>query len=211
VLDRRTIASVVADAIFENGDQSKPYRYIPLFGPGTIVPVGASVALVTGLRLPERPLEELPPSRDRYALSFRLAHRFGSWSTLRLDERVYVDTWALKAETTDARFLVDLGPRFEIGPHVRVHSQSPVSFWERAYTLGPGMSYPEYRTGDRELGPLVGLTFGGSARVKLGPAGHRTAWVLGWDLNATETRYLDDIYITGRLSAVSGLSIEAEL
>jgi hypothetical protein len=211
VLDPRTVLSVIADGVFEDGDQSKPYRYIPLFAPGTIVPDGASVSLVTNLRLAERPLEQLPLSRQRYAGSARLAHRFGTRSTLRLDERLYDDSWALKASTTDARYLVDVGSRFELGPHLRFHAQSEVSFWQRAYFLGPGMEYPALRTGDRELGPLLGATLGGSARVKLGPEAHRTAWVLGWDVNVTETHYLDDIYITDRISTVTGLSLEAEL
>jgi hypothetical protein len=55
------------------------------------------------------------------------------------------------------------------------------------------------------------MTGGFSVRYKLGPAAHRTAWVLGWDLNVTETHYLNDIYITDRLSTVTGLSLEAEL
>lgn len=211
VLDRRTIGSIVADAVFEDGDQSKPYRYVPLFAPGTNVPLGASTGLVTTLRLPERPLEQLPLSRQRYALSFRLAHRFGSWATLRLDERAYADSWLLAATTTDLRYVMDAGPRVEIGPHFRFHGQNAVSFWQRAYTLGPGDAYPAFRTGDRELGPLVGTTLGGSLRWKLGPAGRLTSWVLGWDVNVTETHYLDDIYIKDRVSAVSGISLEAEL
>ena len=210
VLDRRTIGSFVVDSIFENGDQSKPYRYVPLFEPGTNVPNGASVALVTSLRVAERPLEQLPLSRQRYAGSFRLAHRFGTRSTLRIDERLYDDSWALKASSTDSRYLVDVGSRFEVGPHLRFHAQSAVDFWERAYTVGPGLAVPALRTGDRELGPLLGLTGGFSVRWKLGPVAHRTAWVLGWDVNVTETHYLDDIYITDRVSTVTGFSLEAE-
>jgi hypothetical protein len=211
VLDQRTILSVIADGVLEDGDQSKPYRYVPLFAPGTNVPDGASVSLVTRLRLAERPLEELPLSRQRYAGSVRLARRVGSRSTLRLDERLYDDSWALKASSTDARFLVDAGSRLVLGPHLRFHAQSSVSFWQRAYFLGPGMEYPAFRTGDRELGPLLGTTLGWSARLLLGPAAHRTAWVLGWELNVTENHYLDDIYITDRLSGVTGFSLEAEL
>jgi hypothetical protein len=58
---------------------------------------------------------------------------------------------------------------------------------------------------------LLGTTLGWSARLLLGPAAHRTAWVLGWELNVTENHYLDDIYITDRLSGVTGFSLEAEL
>jgi hypothetical protein len=211
VLDRRTIGSFVADTIFENGDPSKPYRYVPLFAPGTDVPNGASVSLVNSLRVAARPLEQLPLSRQRYAGSFRLAHRTKTKATFRLDERLYTDSWELHATTTDARYLQDLGSRFEVGPHLRFHAQTEVNFWERAYTLGPGFAIPALRTGDRELGPLVGATGGFSVRWKLGPPANRRAWMLGLDVNVTETHYLDDIYITDRVSAVSSLSLEADL
>ena len=161
VLDRATTLSVIGDFGAESGDGSKPYRYIPLFAPGTAVPVGASIDVVNRLRLSARALEQLPLSRERYTGSLHLAHRFRA-STLRVSERGYVDTWGLKATTTDARYLIDLGKRVEVGPHARVHAQSPVDFWQRAYTLRSGLDFPAIRTGDRELGPLVNLTAGGT-------------------------------------------------
>ena len=44
VVDRATILAFVGDVILERGDPSKPYRYIPMFAPGTAgnVPAGAS-------------------------------------------------------------------------------------------------------------------------------------------------------------------------
>jgi hypothetical protein len=210
VVDRRTIVSFVGDLVTENGDQSKVYRYIPLFAPGTNVPIGASVDEVSRLRASARPLEQLPLSRERYAVSGRLAHRFHA-STLRLDERIYIDSWGLKATSTDARLLFELGPRVESGPHVRLHAQSPVSFWQRAYVLEPGFNYPALRTGDRELGPLVNATEGWTIRIAVGGAKHPRSWVLGFDLNVSETRYLDDLYVTQRLAGVGGMTLEAEL
>jgi hypothetical protein len=210
VVDRSTIASFVFDAVIEHGDPSKPYRYVPLFAPGTSVALGASVDDVNRLRVSARPLEQLPLSRDRFALSFRLAHRFSA-STLRFDQRLYADTWALAATTSDGRYLIDLGRRVELGPHVRVHAQDAVAFWQRAYVLRPGYDYPALRTGDRELGPLVGVTLGWTFRFGLGGASNPSAWQLGWDMNLTETRYLDDLYIKNRLSALGVVSIEAQL
>ena len=35
VLDKATLFSAVTDVILESGDTSKPYRYIPMFAPGT--------------------------------------------------------------------------------------------------------------------------------------------------------------------------------
>lgn len=210
VLDEATIGSLLADVVIENGDPSKPYRYVPLFAPGTVVPRGASIAEVTQLRVSARPLEQLPRTRNRYALTLRVAHRF-SGSTLRADERVYADSWQLMATSTDARYLIDLGRRWQLGPHLRVHAQTKVSFWQRTYVLRPGFDYPALRTGDHELGPLLGLTLGLTVRLGLGPADDPDAWRLGWDVNATQTRYFDDLYLRERLSALATLSLEAKL
>jgi hypothetical protein len=209
ILGRATVGSLVGDAILESGDPSKPYRYIPLFQPGQYVPVGATVSEVTSLRISERPLEQLPLSRQRFAFSGRLAHRLRA-ATFRVDERLYIDTWGLKATTTDVRFLFDAG-RVTLGPHLRLHDQSPVDFWQRAYVLQPGFVYPALRTGDRELGPLFNVTAGGSLQAELGPRGRTRAWVAGVDLNGMLTQYLDDLYITQRISFVGGLTLEAEL
>ena len=104
VINKTTIASFVGDVVVESGDQSKPYRYIPLFAPGVYVPVGASPDLVNDLRVSERPREQLPLSRDRYAFSVRFAHRLKN-STLRLDERFYTDSWGLKATSRSSASL----------------------------------------------------------------------------------------------------------
>ena len=134
VASRSTLVSIVTDLMIEYGDPSKPYRYVPMFAPGTDVPRGASIDLVTQLRLPARVLEQLPLRRDRLAVSAGLSHRFRR-STLRLDELLYADTWDLKATATDARWLFDVGRRFEIGPHLRFYAQTSASFWQRGYTL----------------------------------------------------------------------------
>jgi hypothetical protein len=210
VLNPTTVASLIGDAVFENGDQSKPYRYIPLFSPGTAVPRGAPVDLVNELRASARPLEQLPLSRQRYGLTARVAHRY-HLATLRLDQRLYVDSWAMKATTTDVRYLFDVSPRVELGPHARLHAQTAVDFWQRAYQFGPGFVYPALRTGDRELGPLVNVTGGWSLRVGLGSHANPTSWVLGFDLNATSTQYLDDLYVTERISVLGGMTLETDL
>src|SRR5580704_11001825 len=33
VVDRESLASLTVDVVIENGDQSKPYRYVPMFSP----------------------------------------------------------------------------------------------------------------------------------------------------------------------------------
>ncbi len=208
LLDRASVLSIVGDLVLENGDQSKPYRYIPMFAPGTYLAPGATIDQVNARRLDERPLEQLPTSRQRYALSARYAHRYGT-STIRLDERLYFDSWELFSSSTDARYLFDLGRRVTVGPHARVHAQNGVDFWERTYVVRPGFDFPALRTGDRELGPLVNVTGGWSFKDALGAAADPQAWVLGVDLNVTETRYLDDLYVTRRVSAIGSVTLDA--
>ncbi len=210
LLDRATVASALVDAQLLSGDSAETYRYVPLFAPGTAVPLGASIDTVNALRTSARAAERVPLSRDRYALTLGLAHRFRR-STLRLEERLYDDTWGLAAQTTDGWWLVDLGSRIELGPHLRLHDQTAVSFWQRAYTITSGLDVPAYRTGDRELGPLLNFTGGGRLRVGLGRAPTPMKWVLGFDLEATYTRYLDDLYLTDRSATLGSISIEGEI
>ncbi len=215
VLDRATVMSVGADAVFENGDQSKPYRYIPMFAPNVAAQaaVGATIDWVNANRLPERPLEQLPLSRQRFALTARLGHRFTA-STIRLEERLYDDSWALLASTSDARWIFDLGRRFALWPHARLNVQSAVNFWQRAYVSnsnGSTFDLPEFRTGDRELGSLRTLTGGGGARFFLGPNADPEAWSVTLVGDVMYTSFLNDLYLTNRTGTIMSLTFEGEL
>jgi uncharacterized protein DUF3570 len=213
VVDKDSLASVTLDLIVENGDQSKPYRYIPMFSSqvAPMVPAGASIAFVNANRLPERPLEQLPLSRDRYAATGRYARRLDA-STLRLEERIYSDSWGLFASSTDGRWIFDLGRRVEFWPHVRFHTQSPVSFWQRAYVSAStfGWALPEYRTGDRELGPLWTTEGGLGLRWYLGSDADPRTVQLGLSSDAMYTSYLDDLYLTSRTGILGALTLQAE-
>jgi hypothetical protein len=213
VVDRRSLASITADVIVENGDQSKPYRYVPMFSQGVAAQVqkGESIDQVNQLRLPERPLEQLPLSRRRLAVTGRYAHRFDG-STVRLEERLYDDSWGLVASSTDARWIFDLGSRFALWPHARFHAQNEVSFWKRAYVSGaaPGWNLPEYRTGDRELGPLWTVEGGLGAKLYLGPASAPEQWALQLTGDAMYTSFLDDLYLTSRTAILGALGMEGQ-
>ncbi len=214
VIDRSTVASATVDVIVETGDQSKVYRYIPMFSPqeALLVPNGASIEYVTTHRLPERPLEQLPLERRRFALTSRLAHRF-DWSTLRLEERLYADTWALVASTTDVRWIFDVGKRMAFWPHVRFHAQKAVNFWQKAYVSGPapGWDLPEFRTGDRELGPLWTTDGGLGLRFFLGSKVEPRSWSLTLQGDVMYTSYISDLYLTGRTAGLGSLMLETEL
>jgi hypothetical protein len=214
VIDRASLGSLTADVIVEDGDQSKPYRYIPMFSPSVAASVrpGASIGWVNANRLPERPLEQLPLERHRAALTGRYAHRFDD-STVRLEERVYDDDWGTIASTTDARWILDLGSRLELWPHARFHAQTSATFWKLAYVSesATGWNLPEYRTGDRELGPLVTVGGGVGMRCYMGSAAQPEQWMLQLTWDAMYTSFLDDLYVTSRTAILGALVFQGQL
>jgi hypothetical protein len=166
-------------------------------------------ALVSQVRQDYMPLEKLPLSRSRFALSGRYIRRFET-ATIRADERLYIDSWGLKASTTDGRFLMDITKELRVGPHVRFHIQGPADFWKRAYsaTLTPGgFQLPTFWAGDRELGPLVSATVGGTVRYQLLPE----LLAVTLEAQGIYTQFLDHIYVFDRVGGFAAATIELEV
>lgn len=214
VLSPSALFGVGADVILERGDQSKPYRWVPMFDASVAptVPVGASVDRVNALRRSERPLEKLPLSRERYALTGRFLHR-SSWATLRAEERVYVDSWGQPASTTDLRWAMDVSPRITLAPSLRFHVQGAASFWERAYAVGGTEArpvLPNIRTGDRELGPLWAGTLGLDVRFALTSLQALSRLALVMRVAGIHTTFLDALFIENRNAIFSALAFEGQ-
>ena len=209
VLNPGLVVGLFGDAIIERGDQSKPYRYIPLYAPevAATIPRGAAVSQVAASRSQARPLEQLPLERERFALTGRLAWRLSS-STLRVEERGYADSWGLRASTTDVRYFIDGSRRVTVWPHGRVNLQNGVEFWQRAYASTGSNDIPALRTGDRELGPLRTLGGGGGVRVALGKAGATDDVVLSTALDGYWTSFLDAVYVKERFSALCATTLD---
>jgi hypothetical protein len=212
VLSGSTALSLGVDAMFERGDQTKPYRFIPLFTSDAAarMQAGASVESVRA----EQPLhaaEATPHTRNRMAFSGRFAKRFGG-STLILTERLYADDWGLLASTTDLRFAFDLSRRMLAWFHVRGHAQRGVSFWRRAYVGGPfaGGQYPRYRTGDREMSPLAAFTLGGGLQWELGAEPRKEDWILMAQGDFLTTSFSDALFIERRQGYLGVLQLEAQ-
>ncbi|MDI1434087.1 DUF3570 domain-containing protein [Polyangium sorediatum] len=210
VIDPSMIVVVGGTAELVFGDTSKPYRHIPMFTQATAdrVPLGATRQVVSQNRLPFAPLEQLPTERSRFALVGRAAKRFEK-TTIRGDERVYVDTWGQMASTTDARFFFDVNDDLRLGSHLRFNIQSSVDFWKRAYVAtqsATGWNVPEFRSSDRELGALMGFTLGANARYAL-------ARVLSAQLQVEGlyNQYFDHIYVFNRFGLFTAVTLELEV
>ena len=208
VVNKSTVFVPNLTAVLELGDSSKPYRFIPMFDAAHVglVQPGMVREQLDPLRLDFRPLEQLPTERQRWALDGRLLHRF-SGSTLRLDQRFYVDTWGLKATTTDARYFVDVeAPRLRLGGHLRFHAQSHVSFWRLAYvacteTSLQGPRFPALRTVSRELGSLYTPTEGLEVRWALDEHGPLRPLTFSGDVGYT--KFIDQLFIDHRVSVLA--------
>ncbi len=200
---------------FENGENAKLYRFVPMFDAKTaaVVPAGASAIDVNDVRLALRPRENVPSTRDRVALGARLNHRHRN-ATLRLEERLYTDSWGIKASTTDARYLIDVTPRIRIYPHVRLHAQSGASFYQLAYVAGVDsagkVTVPEYRTSDRESSPFVALTGGGGLRLGLSDEKSSTQYAIVASGDLMYNRYFSALYITGRTAVWGTVGFDAD-
>jgi hypothetical protein len=217
VLSPTSLLLLSATYQIERGDQSKPYRYVPMFDPTNVAPFirpGESVDVVNRVRLPVRPTEQLPIARDRYAVGARFAHRF-TGATLRVEQRLYTDSWSLKATTTDGRYVLDLGQRLELWPHARFNAQTGTNFYQLAYsatldqTTGQ-LVIPLYRTTDREMAPLVSVTGGGGGRLLLNAPESKTQYGITVQADAMYTKYFDSLFITQRTAIYGTVAFDAE-
>jgi hypothetical protein len=218
VVDKATLVVLGVSVEVDRGEQAKLYRFVPMFAKGTEGDIhpGEPVDSVNEKRLNIRPREVLPRERDRYAVGARLNHRVGE-GTIRVDERLYTDTWAVKATTTDARYLHDLGEHLRVWPHLRVHAQTAASFYRLAYPAildqnGVVIDMLPYRTGDRELSPMFTLTGGGGARVALNadktPGAHYAIILSG---EAMWSKFFRSLFVTQRTAVYGTAGFEVEL
>ena len=215
VLSPTTLMLVNATGQFERGDQSKPYRFIPMFSPTIArkIPQGATVDLVNTYRLPLRPLEQLPTERDRYALGARFIHRMNN-ATLRVDQRFYFDTWGTKASSTDARYVQDVGKQIRVWPHLRFNAQTAASFYQLAYSAAlnqdGSITVPLFRSTDRELSPLLTLTAGGGARFALTSPESTTQIGVTVQGDVMYTRFFNALYVTTRTAVYGTVGLDGE-
>jgi hypothetical protein len=211
VLNRSSRLVLLGEAAFESGRQEKPYRFLPLFDAETaaLIGPGESIESVNALRLPGRIAERVPDTRRRFTLTGDWARR-GARHTLRVNERLYADSWGLYASTSDLSWLWDLSSGLTLGPRARFHVQSSVDFWQRAYVadLGSGeLSVPALRSGDRELSALWTGSLGLGSEWRT----HETyseGWAFGALVELGITRFLDALFIEQRSSALVVLTVE---
>lgn len=215
VMSANMVLLVSGTAQFERGDQSKPYRYVPMFDPNTapLVRKGEKVETVNEFRLAVRPLEQLPTSRDRYAAGGRFMLRMGN-ATLRLEERLYYDTWGILASTTDGRYMMDLSRHLRVWPHLRLHAQTGASFYKLAYAAysepNGQLIVPLFRTSDRELSPMGTVTLGAGTRIGLSEPEAEVKYGITFTGDLMHSQYFETLYIKDRTAIYGTVAFDVE-
>ena len=80
-----------------------------------------------------------------------------------------------------------------------------------ANSVNGSWDLPEYRTGDRELGPLRTVTGGAGLRWFVGTNADPQAWSLTLQGDVMYTSFLDDLYLSNRTGTIGSLTFEGEL
>ncbi len=209
VVNKSTIFVPTLSGVVEVGDQEKPYRYLPTFEESAVIAGGASIEEVDLARTSVRLSESSPDLRHRYAGSALVAHRFGP-ATIRVEERLYGDSWFLLASTTDVLLPVDASPTVRVWPHARFHAQKGVSFWSSTYRVRLDdaqnvLTAPQLRVGDRELGPMIAATLGGGIRLGSESVG------VSFSADAIYTRFLDHLFVQDRIAGFGVATIDAKV
>lgn len=217
-LSARTTLTFLATLAFVQGDMSNPRMGSLLFYKEDAARLGRGAPIEEAYPLARGVIsEQLPASRERLALTERILHRFGT-ATLRIDERLYIDTWGMKASTTDARFWQDIKGVLRLGPHLRLHAQTGTDFWLRAVSLRStphGDFVPIHRTSETALSPLVAITGGAHARwLVYAPsdpsAPEPSTLAINLLAEGSHTELLDTLFVTHGWSFFGAVSVEAQ-
>ena len=124
--------------------------------PELLFGVDLETQIARGFQENQYRVEQHPRRRNRYAVSAWGAYRFESTrTTVRLDARMYIDTWELNAFSSELRVTQRIVPSLEIEPRIRFHVQDGVFFVDPVIRNGQ-----LYRTQDPKLMAFNAQTFG---------------------------------------------------
>ena len=203
VLTPNTLVRAVYTLTFQDGYMEKPYRSVPIFDAVALQQlkdnnVQLNLDNFDLHRLPFKPTEEVPDTRLRHAAALRGLHFSDSIdASLRLDYRLYGDSWGLFAHTVETAMVKNLGKSLRINPWARLHYQSGADFWRRQYAVNDVNAVPSLRTTDKSLSPYWQGTLG--ARLEYFWGG----WQAYVQSAGMYTSFLDHLYITSRFALIS--------
>ncbi len=177
------------------GYQASMYRYVRLYRPGEAQHLTAVA-------------EQVPDERWRHAVLLRLRQRVSKAWFAQGDYRFYSDTWGMIAHTVSARAIWTLpGGAWTLRGEGRGHSQNGASFYSSRYQTQADM--PQWRTADKELGPMWTAAGGLHLEWTTHPTASQTVRVgVGGDV--LHMRLLDHPYLRERTALLATVDLSWE-
>ncbi len=203
VVDPNTVVRAVYTLTYQRGYMEKPYRSVPLFLESELQQLqssGTSLHLdnFDQYRLAAKPAEEVPNTRTRHAAAIRgLRFVEAIDASVRLDYRLYGDSWRLFAHTIEAALVKSLSRGWQVSTWLRLHYQGGADFWRREYAVNDVDSLPTLRTTDRSLSPYWQSTVGIRGEYAW------SSWKTYWQVAGMYSSFLDHLYIDSRIAIIS--------
>jgi hypothetical protein len=163
VINTRLQASVMVDLVGQQGYLGLPFHRV-YFTDGSVH------------------VENLPSSRLKLPIGFRLNYFMGDHIILRSYYRYYMDNWGLKAHTADMEVSVKLSPFFSVSPFYRYYTQTAVKYFS-PYGMHAEDTKNPYYTSNYSLSALTSQFMG--AGFHLAPP----KGILNKHFSALEMRY----------------------
>ena len=110
VINQRLQGSILVDGVYQNGYLGLPFHRV-YFADGT----------------PN--IENLPSTRYKLPLGFRLNYFIGDKIILRSYYRYYVDSWGLQSNTASLEIPIKITPFFSVSPFYRYYQQTAVKYF----------------------------------------------------------------------------------
>lgn len=203
VLDAKTLVRAVYSLTHQRGYMEKPYRSVPIFD-ASVLQLLDDNGVALGLdnfdthRLAFKPAEEVPDTRTRHAAALR-ALRFVDAidGSLRLDYRLYGDSWGMFGHTVEAALVKSLPWNLRLDSWARLHYQQGADFWQRTYSVDNAMALPSLRTTDKSLSPYLQGTGGIRLERVWGN------WKTYFQIAGMYTSFRDHLYIDSRFAIIS--------
>jgi hypothetical protein len=148
VLSKSTILQLNYGLSQADGYLNDPYKWVSRVDSfGTIV---------------ENLHESRPDSRTGHNLYGAIKHNFSNNNVLTSSARFHTDDWGIDSVTLDAKYMINLGDRKSIEPHLRYYTQSKADFYVPQLDAADALS--THATADYRLAEFDAYTLGATYR-----------------------------------------------
>lgn len=152
VLLKNWIAALSIESVVDEGFLNNPYRSVRFTNPGT-----------PNIRSAQA--ENYPTTRNSDALSVRTMVYLPYRAALRLEGRVYQDSWGIDAQNFEVRYVHPYDKQWIFEAKIRHYSQNQASFYSDLFDFGQGI--PTFLARDKELSTFTNTSVGLGVSYKI--------------------------------------------